>query len=97
MTRSQDPRNRSSLAASLDPWQVGALGRALQAHFDELLRAPLPPRFEALFAELEVALADPHASRPSAASLSQKERGVSFPKASVRTHLSRGRVKHFLP
>jgi Anti-sigma factor NepR len=53
MTRSQDPRTRSSL----DPTQVTelgrALGRALQAHFDELLRAPLPPRFEALLAELE--------------------------------------------
>jgi len=53
MTRSQDARNRSSLAAPLDPKGLSALGHALQAHFDDLLGEPLPPSFEALLAELE--------------------------------------------
>lgn len=37
----------------LDPKVQGAIGRALQAHYDEITNAPLPDRFLALLAELE--------------------------------------------
>ena len=39
--------------AELDPKVQAALGRALQAHYDDLASAPVPDRFLALLAELE--------------------------------------------
>lgn len=37
----------------LDPRIQGAIGRALQSHYDELVREPIPDRFLVLLAELE--------------------------------------------
>ena len=37
----------------LDPKVQGAIGHALQAHFDQIVNAPLPDRFLVLLAELE--------------------------------------------
>jgi hypothetical protein len=40
-------------ATDPDPRIGAALGKALQAHFDDLLQAPIPDRFLMLLAELE--------------------------------------------
>jgi hypothetical protein len=40
-------------APQLDPKVQGAIGHALQAHFDQIVNAPLPDRFLVLLAELE--------------------------------------------
>lgn len=37
----------------LDPGIQDALGRALKAHYDDLVNAPIPDRFLVLLAELE--------------------------------------------
>ena len=37
----------------LDPRIQSAIGRALQAHYDDLIREPIPDRFLVLLAELE--------------------------------------------
>lgn len=37
----------------LDPRIQSAIGRALQSHYDDLTRAPIPDRFLVLLAELE--------------------------------------------
>ena len=39
---------------ALDNKVLDAIGRALKAHYDDLVRAPLPDRFLDLLAELEV-------------------------------------------
>ena len=36
-----------------DATPLDAIGRALRAHYDDLLREPLPPSFEALLSRLE--------------------------------------------
>lgn len=40
-------------AIELDPKIQEALGRALKAHYDDLVSAPIPDRFLVLLAELE--------------------------------------------
>jgi hypothetical protein len=40
-------------AAELDPKIQEALGRALKAHYDDLVSAPIPDRLLVLLAELE--------------------------------------------
>jgi hypothetical protein len=40
-------------AVELDPKIQEALGRALKAHYDDLVSAPIPDRFLVLLAELE--------------------------------------------
>lgn len=37
----------------LDPRIQGAIGRALQSHYEDLVREPIPDRFLVLLAELE--------------------------------------------
>ena len=44
---------RSPDEAPLGPTPLDAIGRALRAHYDGLLREPLPARFEDLLARLE--------------------------------------------
>jgi len=39
--------------AELDPKIQEALGRALKAHYEDLVNAPIPDRFRVLLAELE--------------------------------------------
>lgn len=53
-TQSQavDTHNNDDLP-QLDPKVQGAIGQALQAHYDEITNAPMPDRFLALLAELE--------------------------------------------
>jgi hypothetical protein len=46
-------RNRPAVEAPLGPKPLEAIGRALRAHYDDLLREPLPARFEELLARLE--------------------------------------------
>ena len=41
--------------AALDPKVLEAIGRALKAHYDELVQAPLPEKFLELLARLEAA------------------------------------------
>ncbi len=54
MSNFNGARGRSN-AAIVETTQLGAIGRALQTHYGDLLREPLPPRFEALLARLEQA------------------------------------------
>jgi hypothetical protein len=39
--------------AALDPKALEAIGRALKAHYDDLVNAPLPDKFIELLARLE--------------------------------------------
>jgi hypothetical protein len=39
--------------AALDPKALDAIGRALKAHYDDLVHAPLPEKFAELLARLE--------------------------------------------
>ena len=55
--------------APTDPKAVEAIGRALEAHYAELVRAPLPDKFMELLAKLEAGLEavtqDAGADRPT--------------------------------
>lgn len=42
-----------AVEATLDPKIQEALGRSLKAHYDDLVKAPIPDRFLVLLAELE--------------------------------------------
>jgi Anti-sigma factor NepR len=42
-----------AVAAELDPKIQAAIGRAVKAHYDDLVNAPIPDRLLALLAELE--------------------------------------------
>ena len=44
---------QSQETPELDPRIQGAIGRALQSHYDDLVRSPVPDRFLVLLAELE--------------------------------------------
>ncbi len=54
MSNLQQGRGRSN-AVMVETMQLGAIGRALQTHYGDLLREPLPPQFEALLARLDQA------------------------------------------
>ena len=41
-------------AAALDPKALQAIGRAIRAHFADLVQAPLPDKFAELLSRLEV-------------------------------------------
>ncbi len=47
--------NETPSEAALDPKVLEAIGRALKAHYDELVQAPLPEKFLELLARLEAA------------------------------------------
>lgn len=57
--------NQAQADAALDPKALEAIGRALKAHYDELVDAPLPDKFAELLARLEVEeeLAKPKSAR----------------------------------
>ena len=46
-------RGQHDVHVELDPKIQDALGRALKAHYDDLINAPIPDRFLVLLAELE--------------------------------------------
>jgi Anti-sigma factor NepR len=49
-----DPAEDSALdGAALDPKVLETIGRALKAHYDDLIHAPLPGKFLDLLARLE--------------------------------------------
>ena len=55
MASSNAPKDRSSsieVGFDLKPYE--AIGRALRAHYDDLLHEPLPKRFEELLSQLDV-------------------------------------------
>ena len=53
MTKSSASKNHSSVQATLDAKPLEALGRALRAHYDDLLQEPLPARFDELLSRLD--------------------------------------------
>jgi hypothetical protein len=53
MTKSNAVRNGDANEAALDPKALEAIGRALKAHYDDLVDAPLPDKFVELLARLE--------------------------------------------
>lgn len=54
MRKSNASRNQSAaVEAPLGSKPLDAIGRALRAHYDELLREPLPSQFEELLSQLE--------------------------------------------
>ena len=57
MSKSNASRGEQ-VAAPLGADPLDAIGRALRAHYDDLLREPLPPRFEELLSRLEAAAPD---------------------------------------
>jgi len=53
MDSSNAPKDRSAIEAGFDLKPYQAIGRALRAHYDDLLREPLPQRFEELLSQLD--------------------------------------------
>jgi hypothetical protein len=53
MTKSNAVQNCDANEAALDPKALEAIGRALKAHYDDLVEAPLPDKFVELLARLE--------------------------------------------
>ena len=53
--RSKTAEGQPLSDAALDPKALEAIGRALKAHYDDLVNAPLPQKFLDLLARLEVA------------------------------------------
>ena len=53
MTKSNPVENPTLNDASLDPKVLETIGRALKAHYDDLVHAPLPEKLLDLFARLE--------------------------------------------
>lgn len=53
MTKSNPAQNREPIDAALDPRALEAIGRALKAHYDDLVEAPLPDKFVELLGRLE--------------------------------------------
>jgi hypothetical protein len=50
------PTDESAPAdAGIDAKAMEAIGRALKAHYDDLVKAPLPDRFQELITSLDVA------------------------------------------
>jgi hypothetical protein len=54
MTKSKFVESDAQIDAALDPKALEAIGRALRAHYDDLLHAPLPEKFVELLSRLEV-------------------------------------------
>ena len=53
MSHSNSRRNDQSGEAPLDAKVLDAIGRALKAHYDDLVKEPLPERFLDLLSDLE--------------------------------------------
>lgn len=55
MSKTKPLDDRAPADAGLDARAMAAIGRALQAHYDDLVKAPLPDRFHELIASLDAA------------------------------------------
>lgn len=53
MRKRQEPDAAEDGEIVLDPRIQEAIGKSLKAHYDDLVKAPLPDRFLVLLAELE--------------------------------------------
>jgi len=53
MTKTNPAQNQEPTDAALDPKALEAIGRALKAHYDDLVEAPLPDKFVELLGRLE--------------------------------------------
>lgn len=53
MANSNASKDRVSTEVGFDLKPFEAIGRALRAHYDDLLREPLPERFEELLSQLD--------------------------------------------
>ena len=53
MSKTKPTNDRAPADAGLDAKAMEAIGRALQAHYDDLVKAPLPDRFHELIASLD--------------------------------------------
>jgi hypothetical protein len=53
MTKSSPAHDQEPNDAALDPKALEAIGRALKAHYDDLIHAPLPDKFVELLSRLE--------------------------------------------
>ena len=55
MSKAKPTDDRAPTDAGLDAKAMEAIGRALKAHYDDLVKAPLPDRFNELIASLDAA------------------------------------------
>jgi Anti-sigma factor NepR len=55
MSKTKPIDDRAPVDPGLDEKALKAIGRALQAHYDDLVKAPLPDRFQKLIASLDAA------------------------------------------
>jgi Anti-sigma factor NepR len=54
MAKSKLIEDEAQTDFALDPKALEAIGRALKAHYDDLVQAPLPDKFTELLARLEL-------------------------------------------
>jgi len=64
MASSNAPKGGASVEVGFDLKPYEAIGRALRAHYDDLLREPLPQRFEELLSQLDVQSDAPRKDAP---------------------------------
>jgi hypothetical protein len=55
MSKAKPTDDRAPTDGGLDAKALAAIGRALKAHYDDLVTAPLPDRFQELIASLDAA------------------------------------------
>ena len=55
MSKAKPTDGRAADDAGLDANAMDSIGRALKAHYDDLVKAPLPDRFHELIASLDAA------------------------------------------
>jgi hypothetical protein len=64
MANSNAAKDRSSTEVGFNLKPFEAIGRALRAHYDDLLREPLPERFEELLSQLDAQSEAPRNDAP---------------------------------
>jgi hypothetical protein len=55
MRKARPTKESAPADAGLDPKAMEAIGRALKSHYDDLVKSPLPDRFQELIASLDAA------------------------------------------
>ena len=55
MSKAKPTDESAPVDAGLDAKAMEAIGRALKAHYDDLVKAPLPDRFQELITSLDAA------------------------------------------